>query len=57
MNCHTLFQLNTYIFQAPSPDMYRGVACDSEQPGIDFALHVKKLIDDIKSNKKQVGYN
>ena len=46
---YTLYQ------QAPSPDVYRGVVRNSVQPGHDYALHVKRLVDDIRCSGKKVG--
>ncbi|XP_076800569.1 5-phosphohydroxy-L-lysine phospho-lyase-like [Clavelina lepadiformis] len=44
-----------YVHVAPNPDMYRGPHANSASPGRDYALEVKKIIDTIKLDGKQLS--
>lgn len=41
--------------QVPSPNVYRGVHADSSNPARDYALEIKKAVDDIASQNRKVG--
>lgn len=43
------------VLQAPLPDAFRGMYCDPEMAGQQYADEVKKMIDKAHSNGKRVS--